>query len=381
MNELLALFPVLFLVYLLQCIGYAPATSIVFILGPRSRGRRIRHTFRLGRSQNQLFLNNPFIPSAGALFVDPPPFAVCRDANGELLGLEIPNSSAEGHPKQMCSLEVPHRFTVEETKVLVDGSPFLRVRTEELAQEIVALLSKLPSATPKSRSRLIDEHCRKLFSLETVNERLEEYSRNTELLRFACYYLFFCIFILAPALVFFRGLHRVWPLLLLYLAVGSWLVLWSYRRSVRLLYPLRRSRNLPQLIGIALSPFAAIRANDSLLADLLAGFHPVAVAYRILREKEFVEFAGSELRKAKYLISDLTQLYFLSEFLRKVQIDLDRLLAPPVPESPQIRSFCPVCLTQYVIDTGVCQDCGRIALQSFSEVCGESVELKKAPSH
>ena len=379
MNELLPLFPVLFLVYALQCISSAPPAGEVFVVGSRLVGRRIRHAFRIGRSQNQLFLLNPFIPCAGAIIADRPPFTIRRGGSGELVGLESSSGSPESLLQRLCSFEIPHKFSVAETKVLVDGAQFLVARTEETGNEIVALFDQVQSASPDRRLSLINSYFHNWFSLEAIDKRIEEYSRNTELLHVACSCLFFFLFFLAPAVIFFRGLQRVWPLLLVDLVAFSWVVLWLYRRSFRLLYPSRKWKNLPQLIGIALSPFAAIRANDSLLADLLIGFHPIVVAYRLLPKQEFLEFAGSEVRKTKYLFPDSELLQFLSEFLRKVEIDIASFLAPPVPETSHSRSFCPICLTQYVIHAGFCMDCGQIALRPFSEGGGETIKSKMTP--
>ncbi len=367
MNELLSLLPVLFLVYLFQCIASAPNTGEVFFLGRRMRGQRLRHALQVGRSQNNVFIFNPFLPYVGAAFVHPPPFMIRRDRAGELLGIESLFCPARGGWRQSCSFDVPHKFTVEESRVILDGSPFFSVRSEEEARRLAAFLEKVGSAPSKRRSALLEKYYRNMFSIETIDKRLGEYSRGTEMLRITCFYLFVFMFLLAPSLVFFRGLHRLWPILLTYIVVSCWLILWLYRRSYRYLYPLNRGGSLPHMIGIALSPFAAIRANDSLVADLLAGFHPVAVARRTLPEKEFLEFAGLELRKMKYVTLDEVLLQFLTEFLALEQVDLGALLAPPVLESKLSRSFCPVCLTQYVIDTGLCQDCGNVALRSFLE--------------
>ena len=367
MNELLPLFPVLFLVYVLQCIGSAPSTSEVFVLSPRLRGRKLRGTFRFGRSGNQLFLMNPFLPSVGALLVEAPPFVARFDPHGAILGFEPRASELVSHPQQFCSFESPHQFRAEQAKVLVDGQTFLTTRTDEMAQDFAAFFGKVQAESPKRRSELVGKRFRKLFSLEEIDQRLEAYSRSTELLHIACSYLFLFIFLCTPPLIFFRGLHSTWPLLLSYLVIASAFIVWLYCRALRALYSSRQGQNLPHLIGIALSPFAAIRANDSLVADLLNGYHPVAVAFRIFPEKEFREFAERELRKAKYLLSDQLVLELLSEFLRKQKLDVDSLLSPPLPESPRARSFCPVCLTQYVIEAGICPDCGQIALQPLPE--------------
>ncbi len=83
MNELLSLLPVLFLVYLFQCIASAPNTGEVFFLGRRMRGQRLRHALQVGRSQNNVFIFNPFLPYVGAAFVHPPPAQIhCRRIEG-----------------------------------------------------------------------------------------------------------------------------------------------------------------------------------------------------------------------------------------------------------------------------------------------------------
>jgi hypothetical protein len=376
MNELLSLFPILFLVYLLQCIAFAPNSSEVFFLGRRMRGRRLRSALELGRSGKKLFFLNPFLPFVGAALVDPPPFKVSLDSAGELLKIESLLPPAGGAPEG-CSFDVPHKFIAEETEILLDGSPFLYVRSEDEAKRVAGFLEKLGSTPPKRRPALLEKYYREMFAIEAIDKRLAEYSRVTEMLHLACLYLFLFIFLIIPAIVFIRGLYRVWPILLAYLVISALLVLWLYRRSYRRLYPMEGRETLPHMIGIALSPFAAIRANDSLAANLLVGFHPVAVARSTLPEKKFLEFAGLELRKMKYLSSDESGLRFLNEFLAREKVDIGVLLAPPVLESRMSKSFCPVCLAQYVIDAGVCQDCGKMPLKPFSESDSEAGEASR----
>jgi hypothetical protein len=302
----------------------------------------------------------------GAALVDPPPFKVNRDSTGELFGIESLLPPVSG-AAQTCSFGVPHKLAVEETEIILDGSPFLSARSENEAKRLASFLEELGSAMPKRRSALLEKYYRDMFSTAAIDKRLEEYSRVTDLLQLACFYLFLFMFLVVPVLVFLRGLYRLWPVLLAYLVVSALLILWLYLRSHRRLYPTERRETLPHMIGIALSPFAAIRANDSLAANLLTGFHPVAVARCALPEKDFLEFAGLEFRKMKYISSDESALQFLTEFLAMELVDLSALLARPVLDSKMSRSFCPVCLAQYVIETGVCQDCGKIALKSFSE--------------
>jgi len=59
-----------------------------FLLGPSHAWPTTRHALQVGRSQNNVFILNPFLPYVGAAFVHPPPFMIRRDRAGELLGIE-----------------------------------------------------------------------------------------------------------------------------------------------------------------------------------------------------------------------------------------------------------------------------------------------------
>src|SRR5262249_52511550 len=129
--------------------------------------------------------------------------------------------------------------------------------------------------------------------------------------------------------------------------------------------PQKKRWPFQQMTTIAFSPFSAIRANDLLVADLAAEFHPVAVAQRLLPKEEFRLFAGEELRKTRFLHSDEFLNRFLSEFLAKNGTNPESLLAPPRKEDSASRSYCPVCQTQYIFAEGHCQDCNDTLLVPF----------------
>jgi hypothetical protein len=367
MNELLSVFPVLFVVYLLQCIAVAPPGSVVFFLNHRLRGQRLRHSWQVGNSQQyRLYLLNPFWPLTGAVYVDPFPFQIHIDARGEFLGLLPLPFTPDESPLNLLSFDVPHKIKCVEKKLFLDGRPWLSLRSATAAKSAAAFLAKLQRAPQRKRSSVLNDELRKIFSVESVRQRLEQYSCSAASLQAVCFSLFLFLFAWSPILTYFLGLRRLWPILLLYLVFSSCLILWLLRRSYLRLFPLASESHWQQMFTVALSPFAAVRANDALLTNLLSGFHPLAVARLILPESEFLEFAGAELRKANFLARDATFLRFLSEFLIGQKVDVELLLSPPCPDSPRSRSYCPACLAQYVIDTGVCQDCGNVPLQALA---------------
>src|SRR5262249_16916265 len=152
--------------------------------------------------------------------------------------------------------------------------------------------------------------------------------------------------------VFFLGLSRIWFALLLYLVLSCGAIVWLFVLAYRRTYPQKKRWPLQHMTTIGFSPFAAIRANDLLVADLAEDVHPVAVGRRLLAEEEFRSLAGEEIRQAQFLHNDEFLLKFLHEFLAQHGVDRESLLAPPRKEDNASQSYCPVCLTQYVVAAG-----------------------------
>lgn len=359
MNELLSLFPVLFLVYALQCIAAAPPDAAVFILDSRLRGRPLRYSWLVGRSQYRLFLLNPFFPLSCAVYAGGHPFSFLASSAGEIRGV---NFTAAGSIDPGLTFDQPHRFSSRFKQLLVDDSPVATFHSEHIAAHLATFLDKLQSASPRKRSAFLDRELRKMFALDKLRERLQLLSRRTVLLNSLCFSLFLFLFLLAPATIYMFGLRRLWPGLLLALVLFSLLILWTFRRARRRLYPQGKNDDLQHLLTIALSPFAAIRALDPLAADLLEDFHPVAVACALLPEKHFLQFAEKELRRIKFITHDAILERAITAFLSGQKFDPQSLLQPPAPADGRSRTYCPACLTQYVIEEGVCDDCGGAAL-------------------
>jgi rRNA maturation endonuclease Nob1 len=47
-------------------------------------------------------------------------------------------------------------------------------------------------------------------------------------------------------------------------------------------------------------------------------------------------------------------------------VEPDELLQSPLRADQTSRSFCPRCHAQFTAPTGICQDCGGVALVTFS---------------
>lgn len=362
MNEVLSLFPVLFLVYVLQCVAAAPPGTAVFLLNAGMRGRVLRRFWQVGQSQHRVFLLNPFVPSSSAVFVCGFPFSFVTGPAGEVCGV-APASPSAGCSPALLTFDPARPFTPRSKQLLSGDCLVASLHSEIRASRLAAFLEKLQSASPPKRRTLIDRELQQMFNLKSLRERLESFAQCTVYLDSLCLCLFLFLFLLAPAAVYKLGLQFLWPELLVILILFSSLTLWAFRRARRRLHPRGKGEDFQHLFTLALSPFAAIRAIDHLAGDLLEDFHPVAVAFALLAEKDFLKFAERELRRAKFIARDLILEKSITGFLSAQKFDSQRLLKPPLAEDGRSRTYCPACLTQYVLEGGTCLDCGEVPLE------------------
>jgi hypothetical protein len=364
MKEALSFSLVLFLVYLSQCFASAPPFTVVFLVNDRLRGQLLKRVFKTSSAGRRIFLHNPFLFHIAAIYTEPAPFAVRFDSAGKFSGLEALAHRPENAPR-FLSFETVQEIEAYAKDVVVDDEAFLSLRSTVAAEQVAQFLSRVQRAPGAERAFLFERYFKSRFDTKAIANRLERYSRSTAYLPSACFALFFFVFLIGPVAIFFLGLHRVWLALLLYILFTVASILWLFLRAYRNLHPQSKAWPLQHMVTITLSPFAAIRANDLLAAELLSEFHPLAVGQCILPKPDFLAFAGTVLRKAEFLDRDVFMVGLIRAFLANNHVRPESLLEPPPRDDARSQSYCPVCRTQYVIAAGVCQDCDDTTLLPF----------------
>jgi hypothetical protein len=371
MTEVQLLFLVLAGVYLLQCIGWAPLDSEVLRMGWRFRAKHLPHGLLMRFGRHRLFFLNPFSPLSGAIVCEF--FPPVRSSKEESLEKSSPSKPDEFISRRIIRLSEQEKHQVRSAgkEVRSSGRVLFTAHSEAYSSFLAGILDRVRKRFPQDRGGAFEREFEKMFDTKKIALRLEEYQGQTVFLRTACVLLFVFLFLMAPVLIRLRGLERIWPFLLAYLVWSLAWIGWSFLRAHRALYPELKEGRWQQVMVLALSPLSAIRANDALMRDLFCDFHPLAVGHVLLSREEYRVQADWHFRQALFRMdwnlssSDAPMLRVLQTFLMKIGLPPEELLAPPPRESQNCQTYCPLCLSQFVIAEGVCPDCGDFQLKKF----------------
>jgi hypothetical protein len=367
MTDVLTLFAVLFGVYLLQCIAWASRGDIAFRVDGSLVGKPVRRFLTITPTEYRLFLLHPLSPLSGAIVCEP--FPLLQSSTGG--SSECPDfeerSGNVAENAVVVTAGSKDAFQVVGRDILAGGTLIYKTHCHAFANILVRVLERLRGTPPGQWDRIIADEYEKMFDVSGAMSRLSEYKAHSGFLRTISVLVFVFVFCMAPLEIRLLGLGRSWPFLIASLVVCLGFTSWAFLRAHKTIYPGERDGRWQHAVTFALSPLSAMRANDVLLRDLFCAFHPLAVARVLMSDGAFRVQAEKELRNARYRegYSPPPMQRALEVFLHRVGLNVDDLLKPPQRESPTSSAYCPLCLSQFVVNEGECPDCTGVALERY----------------
>ncbi len=363
MRDLATLLAIVLLVYLFQCLCWAPIGAQVFSLELSGKKGRRKRGFLWSALKLTGYWANPLPPLQPLLVVDWPQLQLDPET------VRVVQTDAERVSLPWEQLTI----TRSGAKLLCNGLVVLRGAADQLKwhQEF---LEKLKHAKMKDRRKLIESWLRKAMDLGAVEERLKLFGQKSRWLGIAVNLQFFLLFVIVPMAFFRFGSRALWPMLAAVLTTSIFIT-WQLWRLHKAFFPNDGDGRFKSVFSSALSPIYAIRAGDALVRDLLAGFHPVAVAGVVCSKQELEAFAGEQLRANKFSVAgkswygDQLQLA-LANMLETSGLNAKRLLAAPERDGNCVL-YCPRCRAQYTKAREDCADCGHAYLLGFEGQAAE----------
>lgn len=380
MGDFVTLMLVILILYIVECVGWARGGVVIF-------STRLGAFYRAKKSGLGLMLKD-LLPLGVYLRIPPAtvmsPAGVCLTEHQGHIFSAHPSARRRFLPFE--DLDPP---VARNRHILIGEKSVLAADSDADAAELVRRMISLRSQPTEQRERAIADSIQNSFNVPEIEKRTRSFYASTRILSMLCHILFIDLFFILP-LFFIQPLFNLHLPIGLpnFLAIGIFsavlllLIAAAFYRAHSTLYPESADERIFHTLHLLIYPIAAIRARDLLSTRLLDGFHPIAVAKVLLPEREFETASIQMVREWMYpsvnpsdgetLDGRECQTWFdesvrksLFEWMRKSGTDITNILKDPDPENDRSTSYCPRCLAQYVIRTGICGDC-RTNLVRFS---------------
>lgn len=318
------------------------------------------------------------LPPFGALWVfEAPPF---HAGETRVLGL------ASGRALEWHQLGA---VSAEERRLMIGGAVFAECSSARAALEWQAWLAKRAGESQAhrraAREELAEELCQPERLRSVCARMLPQRIRLVPLI----WIEFALLFGGLPLTEWLVGLSRGWPWLLGALVGVHALLVWSWARAHRELFASRVQERRMKLLGLSLSPPAALRALDALSRDALPRLEPLAAASFLLERAEFVEYARRRWREHAHpkpvgLQPETSEWLALlvpamERLLDRAGLPLSELAAAPLRLEEDVMSYCPRCERQYTHASGNCEACSGVPLVAYARV-EEAVPVADSPA-
>lgn len=383
MTDLQILFLVLLALYGWECACWVHRGSVAYRTWFGQRFHPAHPSRLLGNQRAGFVFAHP-LPPLGTVFITSQlPASLSPEA---IVAFVAPSMNPGFRPPQSGNF---YRFddiqmvTTQGNHILINGEIFLRAASVGLAAHLVQQLNQLKSLPVSQHAKAIQLLVHQALDVKAIEQRYREFQRETRSLRVLTNVLFLFLFILVPVVIWRFGLVPCWPGLLAGLLACTTTIAVSFRRRHKQFYPHLEDERFTHFLIILLSPATAIRALDLLSRPLLEIYHPLAVARVLCTERDFCVVARNYLREINYparplcprpesaaIQAEQAMRSLLKQgvesLIKKGGQNLAELMRPPMPTDSACRSYCPRCLAQFTVTSGVCEDCGGVPLIAFA---------------
>ncbi len=378
MNPIQLLLLVLLLIYLLEGLFWVRRQAFGFQLSSSQKARLLRPDSPLGNAAASLVPQSSLPPLAPLLVVEAWPITIGSEGVlDQPLEVFQGKSRPQGGGNYLAFSEIKNA-RAEGKKIFINGKKFSLASSAKQAELLVDLLEQLTKAKPKARKEILKKAREESFSTKEISSRLQLLSAQGRSLAWFCNLQLFCLIVFTPSFFYLPQVAAYWREILVALLVLQLAIDFSFFRSFGKLFPGRKKERWFRFALIFLSPPAAVRARAFLARDLLAGFHPMAVAKVLLSQEKYRSFFAEAYRDLGFPMGPEPETEGAQKLLQQQRESLQRqcrklsenvqqeeALAAPEPEEELSKAYCPRCHTQYRKEEGTCEDCQDVHLVLF----------------
>jgi hypothetical protein len=379
MNDLELLFLVLAALYGWECACWLRRGSVAFVTWLGRRWRVVQPGSLLGNQHGGLIFAPPLPPLGIILAGTQFPLSLSPHAVLAFVSTAINPGWRPPQTARLVRFDEIRAAEARGKRVLINGELLLKAGSPTFAEWLVQNLRRLSELDADKREQAIEELIRDRFDIRAIERLWQEFQKRTAAISLLANGVFLHLFVVSPMLLHHWSLRRCWPGLLITLLALTSATAVLFHRAHKYFYPYATEERFSHFLMISLAPATTIRANDVLSRPLLESFHPLAIAKTFCSDQEFREFARQTYREVSYPAlprsprnETLAQaaehhgrtvlLKTIEGFLAQNGVAPKTLTTPPAPADEFCRAYCPRCLAQFVVPTGMCADCGGLEL-------------------
>lgn len=382
MSEVQLLFAVLIGLYLWECACWLRRGGIGFSTWLGHRWQTQHPATMLG-NQNGGFLLAPLFPPLGTILTAYQlPFSLSPDGVLLFVASNMNPGWRPGQSARFCTWAQLADLQLRGKKFLLHRKVLFTSPTTTLAAHHFQTLTALAKLPADQRGPMIKQHLHTMLDAPQATTTWNTFQAATKLLRWLTNSLFALIFILAPVLIGWFGLERLWLGLIIALLAHTIAIATLFARVHRRFWPAAEDDRFTQTLILALVPANSIRGLDLISRPLLETFHPLTVAKIFLAPAAFRSFSRRILLDLRNPARPTcpnpdpqaiaTEVFFRRTYLEVVEawftenkIPPEELCRPAAPADESCRAYCPRCEAQFTSTTGLCSDCGGLPLVEF----------------
>ncbi len=357
------LFPIIVIIYLLDCLVFVKKHQVKFftILGDR---------FWL--KQSGLCLMGVF-PLSEVVDCVRPPFSLTK--NG-LHFFPDRKSTRNNQPEsEFIAFRDIKSLEIQENKVKINRSSSFTCPDGDDACKAVALIRELNSLGPQKLQQRAQELLFESTDLKEIRRIRLQNKRQLYFLSLFSMVFFVLLFILLPVFLYTDLKLYLHPLGMILSLVISYLAIITLAMvSLKHIIGINRKKARFSTFLMVLSPITSLHISKELIKSALSGFDFLALTAVLLPSGEFKYLMREELltisaASEKPLSPEWQEYWEQREkkslhIMRQKGITTADLFASPVKQDRYADKYCPLCLAEYSQAAGHCTTCG-ILLKNF----------------
>lgn len=281
----------------------------------------------------------------------------------------------EADDYHFISYENINTVEVDGKEIKLNGEKYIKAPSSMIASIIKDRINGLKIIKPAKRLKRIKKLCKETFDIDQIKSLNRSCSHYIKYIQIFSSFLFFNTFILLPLAIYSNlclFIHIY--LIVIYIIFTYLIILFLTFYAHTKIFKTKIKSRIYALLSMIFLPVSAIHAAHYITADLYADFNYLAVAKLLLPSDIFISIVRKELllteqRKGMVDNPDLLDYWgleekFITRLIEKSGLTMDSVLAVPRKQDENALCYCPICLAEYITNTGKCSDC-RVELKTY----------------